>query len=184
MKFRMLSLFMTLCLLCALTACGGGDAASNASSEASQAVSETSQAASESSAAAGGEALTEEAYQSQVEALSADISEAMTAMTALSAATDEDSMRAGVESVRAMAQAFRDFAALENPPEGWAEAHAKVVEGCTLFADALEGMCDNAIGVLDGTVDEAAYTEAVTGFTTDLTDAAALLNEGFGMMES
>ncbi len=184
MKFRMLSLFMTLCLLCALTACGGGDAASNASSEASQAVSETSQAASESSAAAGGEALTEEAYQSQVEALSADISEAMTAMTALSAATDEDSMRAGVESVRAMAQAFRDFAALENPPEGWAEAHAKVVEGCTLFADALEGMCDNAIGVLDGTVDEAAYTEAVTGFTTDLTDAAALLTEGFGMMES
>ena len=184
MKFRMLSLFMTLCLLCALTACGGGDAASSASSEASQAVSETSQAASESSAAAGGEALTEEAYQSQVEALSADISEAMTAMTALSAATDEDSMRAGVESVRAMAQAFRDFAALENPPEGWAEAHAKVVEGCTLFADALEGMCDNAIGVLDGTVDEAAYTEAVTGFTTDLTDAAALLTEGFGMMES
>lgn len=42
----------------------------------------------------------------------------------------------------------------------------------------------NAVSLLDGEMDPEDYNSATTEYTTDLTEAAALLTEGFGMMES
>ena len=127
--------------------------------------------------------MTEEEYQTRVDELSTDIGTTMSSISGLSA-TDEESYREGIDAMRAMVQPFRDFAAISNPPESWAEAHAKIAEGCTGFADALEGLCDSAEGLLDGEIGSEDYSNAVTEHTTGLTEAAALLTEGFGMIES
>lgn len=165
MKQRITSLAVVLCLLLSLTACGGQDqTAGNEAQDAANAP------------------MTEEAYQEQVDALSADIGEAMASLGALSA-SDEDALREGVEAIRAMITPFREFAAIANPPEAWAEAHSKVAAGCTLFADSLEGMCDSLIQMLDGEITAEAYTSAIAEYTADLNEAATQLTEGFSMME-
>ena len=165
MKQRITSLAVVLCLLLSLTACGGGqNQAENGGQDAASAP------------------MTEEAYQEQVDALSADIGEAMASLGALSV-SDEETLREGVETIRAMIAPFRDFAAIANPPEVWAQAHSKVAAGCPLFADSLEGMCDSLVQVLDGEITSEAYTSAITEYTADLNEAAAQLTEGFGMIE-
>ena len=165
MKQRITSLAVVLCLLFSLTACGGGqNQAENGGQDAASAP------------------MTEEAYQEQVDALSADIGEAMASLGALSV-SDEETLREGVETIRAMIAPFRDFAAISNPPEAWTEAHGKVAAGCTLFADSLEGMCGSLIQMLDGEITAEAYSSAITDYTADLNEAAAQLTEGLGMME-
>lgn len=165
MKKRLASLLTLVCLVAALTACGGGSSSTDGSGSQSKV-----------------EAMTEEDYQSKVDELSADISTAMSSMTGLSA-TDEDAFRQGIEAMRSMAAPFREFAAITNPPESWAEAHAKIAEGCNGFADSLDGLCDSAEGMLDGSVTAEDYNNAVMEYSTGLTEAATLLTEGFGMME-
>ena len=112
MKQRILSLSVLFCLLLSLAACGGGDGQANAP-------------------------MTVEEYQSKVEEMSTDVSMAMASLSGLSF-TDEASAREGIEAIRDMVTPFRDFAAISDPPESYAEAHAKIAEGCTLFADSLE----------------------------------------------
>lgn len=165
MKQRMVSLLAVFCLILSLAACGGGDAAPEGAGDQEAAP------------------MAEEEYQSRVEELSADIGTAMSSMSGLSAA-DEDTFREGVEAVRSMVEPFREFAAIPNPPEAWAEAHGRIAEGCNGFADSLEGLCDSAEALLEGTLSAEDYNTAVTEHTAGLTEAAALLTEGFGMMES
>ena len=152
-KTRILSLLLLACLALSLTACGGGEAP-----------------------------MTQEEYLQEMETLTTDLNEAMASLSGLSAA-DEDSFREGIQTVRDMAEPFRTFAAIQDPPEEWEEAHATIAQGCTSFADALEGMCDSAEELLDGAIDTAAYEEAVTGYITDLTEAAALLTQGFSSVQ-
>ena len=102
-----------LCLVLVLTACGGGEAPEDGGDSADEADAP----------------MTEEEYQSRVEELSPDIGTAMASMSGLSA-TDEASLREGIEDIRTMIELFRDFAAITNPPEAWTEAHAKIAEGC------------------------------------------------------
>ena len=169
MKQRILTLAALACMLLTLAACGGGQQAAGPG-------------AAGPAPATAPAAMSKEDYQTEVENLSADIADAMTAMGSLSI-TDEESARTGVDTLRSMAQPFRDFAAIPNPPEEWAEGHGKIAEGCTLFADSLEGLCDSAIGVLDGEMDQEAYAAAITDYSTSLTDAATLITEGLGMLE-
>ena len=169
MKQRILTLAALACMLLTLAACGGGE----------QTADPGTTAPAQTTAPA---AMSKEDYQAEVENLSADIADSMTAMGSLSI-TDEESARTGVDTLRSMAQPFRDFAAIPNPPEEWAEGHGKIAEGCTLFADSLEGLCDSAIGVLDGEMDQEAYAAAITDYSTSLTDAATLITEGLGMLE-
>ena len=168
MKQRILTLAALACMLLSLAACGGGQQAGPDTTEPAQATTPA--------------AMSKEDYQAEVENLNAGIADAMTAMGSLSI-TDEESARTGVDTLRSMAQPFRDFAAIPNPPEEWAEGHGKIAEGCTLFADSLEGLCDSAIGVLDGEMDQEAYAAAITDYSTSLTDAATLITEGLGMLE-
>lgn len=167
MKQRMISLLALFCLVLSLTACGGG--ASSADGSGSQDKAET--------------AMTQEEYQGKVEELSTEISTAMSSMSGLSA-TDEDSFREGITVMRALVEPFRSFAAITNPPEVWAQAHAKIVEGCNGFADSMERLCDSAEQMLDGEMTTEDYNSAVEEYTTGLTQASTLLSEGFGMIEA
>ena len=166
MKRCLVSLLAFFCLIFSLTACSSSASTDDADS--------TSEAET---------AMTEEEYQSQVEELSADVGAAMSSMSTLSA-TDESSYREGIKAIRAMVEPFREFAAISNPPEAWAEAHSKIADGCNGFADSLEGLCDSAEGMLDGELTAEEYNSAVAEYTTDLTEAATLLTEGFGMIET
>ena len=166
MKRRLASLFAIFCLVFSLTACTSGSPSSDGSGSQSKAA-----------------PMTEEEYQSRVEELNADVGSAMSSMSVLSA-TDEASFQEGIDPIRTMVTPFREFAAIDNPPEAWAEAHSKIAEGCNGFADSLEGLCDSAEGMLNGEVTTEDYSNAVMDYTNGLTEAATLLTEGFGMMEA
>lgn len=167
MKQRVMSLMVLFCLLLSLASCGGGGGGTD-----------------NSGSQAGGESLmTEEEYKGQVEKLSGEISTAMSSISGLSAG-DADSFREGIAAMRGMVQPFRTFAAITNPPEAWADAHAKIAEGCNGFADAMEGLCDSAEGMLNGEMTAEDYSSTVMEYTTGLTEAATLLNEGFSQIEA
>lgn len=82
--------------------------------------------------------------------------------------TDVDAYRAGIEALHTMVKSFRDFAAITNLPETWAEAHTKITQGCSGFADAPGGLRDSAVAEQ----------------TASLTEVSALLIEGVGIMEA
>lgn len=82
--------------------------------------------------------------------------------------TDVDAYRAGIEALHTMVKSFRDFAAITNLPETWAEAHTKISQGCSGFADAPGGLRDSAVAEQ----------------TASLTEVSALLIEGVGIMEA
>ena len=163
MRQRILSLVFPLCLAVVLAACGG--------SGEGPAQSETEDAP-----------MTEEAYQAEVEAASTTMGEAIAAMSGLSA-TDETSLRAGIEAMRDLAAPLRDLAAISNPPESYAEAHTQVAAGCTLFADSMDGLCDSATALLDGEIAAEDYETAVAEHLVDLTEAATQMSQGFALME-
>ena len=161
MKKSTISVTIVLCLVLCLAACGqtGDDGASATPAP-----------------------MTAEEYYSKVEEMSADIGEVMTSMSGLSA-SDEASFREGIETVREMAAPFREFAAIANPPEAYAEAHAQAAEGCTLFAESLESMCDSAIQYLDGKITADEYSTAAMDLTNKLNEAATLMSTGFSQMQ-
>lgn len=163
MKKRLLTLTAVICLLLSLAACGGGQTpAEDQPEEAAP--------------------MTAEEYQAEVDAASTALGEAMVALNSLSA-TDEESFRAGIETVRSMAAPLRDLAAIDNPPEDYAQAHAQVSAGCTLFADTLDGLCDGAIAMLDGEMTAEDYNTAMTDYVTSLAEAATQITDGLTLME-
>lgn len=93
MKQRILTLAALACMLLSLAACGGGQQAAGPG-------------AAEPAQTTAPAAMSKEDYQTEVENLSADIADAMTAMGSLSI-TDEESARTGVDTLRSMAQPFR-----------------------------------------------------------------------------
>ena len=145
-----------VCLLLSLTACGGEQPSAEDPSE-------------------NPAPMTEEAYQAEVEAVSAAMGETLTAMSSLSP-TDETSYREGIDAIREMLPPLRELAAIENPPEAYAEAHAQVAGGCTLFADAMDGLCDSELTAED-------YNIAMTDYITDMTEAATQITEGLALIE-
>ena len=163
MKKYLLTLTTIVCLLLSLTACGGEQPSAEDPSE-------------------NPAPMTEEAYQAEVEAVSAAMGETLTAMSSLSP-TDETSYREGIDAIREMLPPLRELAAIENPPEAYAEAHAQVAGGCTLFADAMDGLCDSAIAVLDGELTAEDYNIAMTDYITDMTGAATQITEGLALIE-
>lgn len=167
MKRRLAFLLALFCLVFSLSACNSGSSSGDQSGSAGQEQT----------------AMTEDEYKSRVEELSTEVGSAISSMSSLSS-TDEASFREGIEAVRTMVTSFREFAAISNPPESWKDAHSKITEGCTGLADSLEGLCDSAESMLDGKMTADEYNNAVVDYTTGLSEASALLTEGFGMMDS
>ena len=153
-KKYMITMAAVLCLLLGLTACGGSQSGT----------------------------LTTEEYQAEVDAANTAMGEALDALNGLTA-TDEDSLREGVKAMRSMAEPLRDLAAIDNPPEEYAEAHEKVSAGCTQFADALDSMCDSTEALLDGDMSADEYNTALTDAITGLTEGSIQITDGLDMIQ-
>lgn len=166
MKRRLASLLLLLCLALSLTACKDESPSAD-----------TPDSSSKSDAA-----MTKEEYQSRVDDLNQAIGTAMSSFSTMSP-TDEASFRSGIDSIREMTASFREFAAISNPPEDWKEDHNKMGEGCSQFADSLDGLCNSAEKMLDGEMSAEEYNSTITEYTSGLTQASTLLTEGFEMLE-
>ena len=83
-------------------------------------------------------------------------------------ARDVDAYRAGIEALHMMVKPFRDFAAITNLPETWAETHTKIAQGCSGFADAPGGLRDSAVAEK----------------TARLIEVFARLTQGVGIIEA
>ena len=75
-------------------------------------------------------------------------------MSQISTATsqeDLDTMLVQLEDLRSYEQPFYDFAAIDNPPEKYAEAHVRLADACTQMGDVLDEYVDFMKGALEGT---------------------------------
>lgn len=170
MRKYLLTWAAALCLLLSLAACGGEEAPAGDQTPTEDQMEETAAP------------MTTEEYQAEVEAANTAIGEAMLALSNLSA-TDEASLQEGLTSMRAIAEPLRELAAIENPPEEYTEAHAQLASGCTLFADAMDGLCDSAEALMAGEMTAEEYNTAGTDYMTDLTEAATQITNAFALME-
>ena len=176
LKTRLRALLMAGLLALALTACGGDNGGGQASSP--------STAPTPSAPAT----LTAEAYIAELDTLNSAAGDfvnvtnsAMATISTASATGDTEAMREAVEEIRSSIAPFQEFAAINNPPQEYAEAHAKIVEGCNGFATGIDTYCTALIRVIDG---EDVDLDAITSEYTDATTAAAtLMSEGVSMAQ-
>lgn len=165
---RLLCLLLAALMALSLAACGNNDGASG---------SQNSSAPSSTPAA-----LTEDEYIAEIDALNdASTEVATTTSEAISdlASGDPDAMQAGVDKIRAIIPPFEEFAAIDNPPAEYAEAHAKLSEGCQVFSDAMNAFCDDLDALVAG--EDVDVEAATTEYTNQLTEAGNLLAEGLDL---
>lgn len=176
LKTRLCALLTAGLMALALTACSnsGGNQASNPSTAPTPSAPAT---------------LTEEEYIAELDALN-DAAGTFVSVTSAAGVTintasstgDVEAMRGAVEDIRATITPFQEFAAIDNPPAEYAEAHAKIVEGCDGFATSIDSYCTALISLIDGEdVDidaiSAEYTESTTAAATALSEGIALAEE-------
>lgn len=83
-----------------------------------------------------------------------DMSEIMDTMSTATSQEDLDALLAPLEELRAYEQPYYDFAAIENPPEKYAEAHERLANASTQMGDVLDEYIDLMKGILQGTASE------------------------------
>ena len=105
--------------------------------------------------------MDEASYMEKVNALpdaitdfSTDMAEVMSTMSTATSQEDLDALLAPLEELRAYEQPYYDFAAIDNPPEKYAEAHERLANACTQMGDVLDEYVDLMKGVLEGTASE------------------------------
>lgn len=176
LKTRLCALLMAGLMALALTAC----ASSNNGGQASN----PSTAPTPSAPAT----LTEEEYIAELDALN-DAAGTFVSVTSAAGVTintasstgDLEAMRGAVEDIRGTITPFQEFATIDNPPAEYAEAHAKIVEGCDGFATGIDSYCTALISVIDG--EDVDIDAATAEYTETTTAAAAALSEGIAMAE-
>lgn len=176
-KTRLCALLMAGVLALALTACSNSGSGNQGASAPSTAPTPSAPAT-----------LTEDEYMAELDNLNSAASDfvsvtqsAGASISVASSTGDADAMREAVEEIRGTLAPFEEFAAIDNPPAEYAEAHAKIVEGCNGFVSSIDSYCTALIKVLDGEdVDINAATEEYTEATTN---AATLMSEGLSMAQ-
>lgn len=137
----------------ALAGCAGG---SNAESN-STASNDTSQVEQSETS----DTMDEASYMEKVNALpdamtdfSTDMAEIKSTMSIATSQEDLDALLAPLEELHAYEQPYYDFAAIDNPPEKYAEAHERLANACTQMGDILNEYVDLMKGILEGTASE------------------------------
>ena len=173
---RLLCLLLAALMALSLAACGNGssddDGASDSQDPATSGSVETT-------------TLTADEYIAEIESLNDVSTEVSTATSeALNdlASGDPATMQAGVDKVRAITPYFADFAAIDNPPAEYAEAHAKLSEGCQAFADAMNAFCDDLDALIAG--EDVDIETASAEYTNQLAEAGNLITEGLTLVSA
>ena len=190
MKSRFIPAVLTAMAFAALTACGGGDNKPAETTTAAETTAvtetaaetqkeETTEAAAEATEAKA-EAGGKDDYLAQVDTMNKAAEEFISAsMEFMQLAQDDpentDGMTECIEKTRATKQAFVDFAAIDNPPEGLAEQHERLVTAAADYADTLDVYCDVLLASINGEDHEAADT-----IQDDWTKVATELSEAMG----
>lgn len=169
MKKRVLGILLAGILALALAGCaGGGNGESN-----SAAPGATSQGAQSETAS---DVMDEASYMEKVNALpdaivdfSNDMAEIMATMSTATSQEDLDALMGPLEDLRAYEQPYYNFAAIDNPPEKYADAHGRLADSCTQMGDVLDEYIDLMQGAFNGTASEEA-SQAVADKLTAVAD--------------
>lgn len=120
------------------------------------------------------DAMTEAEYIEALDSLSDEIY-TLQAKTDMIDADDTEGAKAHIEELKAP---FDSFAAIDNPPEDFADGHAKIQSGCQAIVEYLDLVKD-----IVGETDEDKLASAAERMTDKLAFAMEQLREGTGMVE-
>lgn len=190
MKSRFIPAVLAAMAFAALTACGGGDskpAETTTTAETTVAAETTTEAQKEETTEAATEAKAEagdkDDYLAQVDTMNKAAEEFISAsvefmLLAQDDPENTDGMTECIEKTRATKQAFVDFAAIDNPPEGLAEQHERLATAAADYADTLDVYCDVLLASINGEDHEAMDT-----IQDDWTKVATELSEAMGEVQ-
>ncbi len=161
MKKRVMGILLAGVLTLSLAGCAG-DSNTESSSTVPNTTSQVQQSeASNTASDAASDTIDEASYMEKVNALpdamtdfSNDLAEIMSTMSTATSQEDLDALLTALEELRAYEQPFYDFAAIDNPPEKYAEAHERLANACTQMGDVLDEYVDLVNGILEGTASE------------------------------
>lgn len=178
MKKKVLGILSAGVLALSLAGCGGDDSAASTSAAVT--------AASQAEESEASDTMEEAAYLEAVHALpgaSTDFSnamrEVMSAMSTAASQEDFEALKTQLEELRSYSQPFYDFAAIDNPPLKYAEAHATLANSCTQMGDVLNSYIDFMQGALEGTAsqeDGQAIADQLMQVTEELVQAGKALD--------
>lgn len=178
MKKRVLAILLAGALALALAGCSGSsNGESNSTDPNSTSQAEQSETTSDT--------MDEATYMEKVNALpeaitdfSNDMAEIMSTMSTAASQEDLDALLPQLENLRAYEQPYYDFAAIDNPPEKYAEAHERLANACTQMGDVLDEYVDLMKGALEGTAseeDSQAVVDKMTAAADEMAQAGKAL---------
>lgn len=157
MKKRVLGILLAGVLTLALAGCAGDSNTESNSTDSNT----TSQVEQSESSDTTSDTMDEASYMEKVNALpdamtdfSNDMAEIMSTMSTAASQEDLDALLSQLEDLRAYEQPYYDFAAIDNPPEKYAQAHERLANASTQMGDVLDEYIDLMKGILEGTVSD------------------------------
>ena len=175
MKKRVLGILLASVLTLALAGCAGDSNTESNSTDPNT----TSQVEQSEASDTTSDTMDEASYMEKVNALpdaitdfSNDMAEIMSTMSTAASQEDPDALLPQLEDLRAYEQPYYDFAAIDNPPEKYAEAHERLANACTQMGDVLDEYVDLMKGAVDGTASEE-ESQAVSDRMTAAADEMA-----------
>ena len=181
MKKRVLGILLASVLTLALAGCAGDSNTESNSTDSNT----TSQVEQSESSDTTSDTMDEASYMEKVNALpdamtdfSNDMAEIMSTMSTAASQEDLDALLSQLEDLRAYEQPYYDFAAIDNPPEKYPEAHVRLANTCTQMGDVLDEYVDLMQGILEGTAteeDSQAVTDKMTAATDEMAQAGKAL---------
>ena len=181
MKKRVLGIVLAGVLTLALAGCAG-DSKNEGNSTDPNITNQVEQSETPDTAS---DTMDEASYMEKVNALpeamtnfSNDMADIMSTMSTATSQEDLDGLLEPLEELRAYEQPYYDFAAIDNPPEKYAEAHVRLANTCTQMGDVLDEYVDLMQGILEGTAteeDSQAVTDKMTAATDEMAQAGKAL---------
>lgn len=179
MKKRVVEILLAGVLTLALAGCAGdSNTESNSTDPNPTSQGEQSEPASD--------VMDEASYLEQAYALpdamtdfSEDMAEIMATMTTATSQEDLDALLEPLEELRAYEQPYYDFAAIDNPPEKYTQAHKRLANACTQMGDVLDEYVDLMKGIMEGTVSEEdgqAIADKLTAAADEMAQAGKALS--------
>lgn len=181
MKKRILGILLAGALTAALAGCAGDSNTEGNSADPNV----TNQVKPSETPDATSDTMDEATYLEKVQALpdamaglTDDMAETMATMSAAASQEDLDALLTPLEELRVHEQPYYDFAAIDNPPEKYAEAHERLANASTQMGDVLDEYVDLMKGILQGTAseeDSQAIVDKMTSATNELAQAGNAL---------
>lgn len=173
MKKKLFALILSAVLVLSMAGCSSGDTEDNSSS--GSAGQENSQQTSS--------LMDKDTYLAEVEGLNAG---AVDFMEAVSTLMDDDvDMEATITAIRDSKEPFVAFSEIDNPPEGYEEAHSRLAEASGEMGDFIDRYADLFQDAIDGVIDmDTEYTERSEALATEMEEITAELGEAMGEVQN